>query len=96
MIFDVTAAKRLNEQLFQQYIPVIIGEDEAHGVRKKPNPDMVFAAIIREQQNLSRSVCRTQKSHFLHEPASLEPKNIMSGTPRIALLKKKEAAANMT
>ena len=42
---NVTAAKRLNEQLFQQYIPVIIGEDEAHGVHKKPNPDMVFAAM---------------------------------------------------
>ena len=38
----------------------------------------------------SRSVCRTQKSHFLHEPASLEPKNVMFGTPRIALLKKRK------
>lgn len=36
----------------------------------------------------SRSVCRTQKSRFLHEPASLEPKNVMFGTPRVALLKK--------
>jgi hypothetical protein len=50
----------------------------------RKQPEITF----REQQNLSRSVCCTQKSRFLHEPASLEPKNVMFGTPRIALLKK--------
>lgn len=38
----------------------------------------------------SRTVCRTQKSRFLHESASLEPENADVRHPRIALLKKEK------
>ena len=62
---------------------MLTDDSEKHCLNRK-QPEITF----REQQNLSRSVCRTQKSRFLHGPASLEPKNVMFGTPRIALLKK--------
>ena len=62
----------------------LLTDDSGKHCLNRKQPEITF----REQQNLSRSVCRTQKSHFLHEPASLEPKNVMFGTPRIALLKK--------
>lgn len=35
----------LKKQFFDEYIDVAIGEDEAHGISKKPAPDMVFRAI---------------------------------------------------
>ena len=38
----------------------------------------------------SRSVCRTQKTRFPHESASLEPENADVRHPRIALLKKEK------
>lgn len=50
---------------------------------------------MRRQKNEAEKRVSTDKG-ILHEPVSLEPKNVMFGTPRIALLKKKEAAANMT
>ena len=58
----------------------LLTDDSGKHCSNRKQPDITF----REQQNLSRSVCRTQKLHFLHESASLEPKNVMSGTPRIA------------
>ena len=64
-------------------VGLLTDDSEKHCLNRK-QPEITF----REQQNLSRSVCRTQKSRFLHEPASLEPKNVMFGTPRVALLKK--------
>ena len=39
------AVKQLNEIYFQEYISVAIGENEAAGVRKKPAPDTVYAAL---------------------------------------------------
>ncbi len=39
------AVKRLNDIYFKEYISVAIGEDEAAGVRKKPAPDTVYAAL---------------------------------------------------
>ena len=39
------AVKQLNEIYFKQYIHVAIGEHEAAGVKKKPAPDTVFAAL---------------------------------------------------
>ena len=62
----------------------LLTDDSGKHCLNRKQPEITF----REQQNLSRSVCRTQKLHFLHESASLEPKNVMSGTPRVALLKK--------
>ena len=62
----------------------MLTDDSGKHCLNRKQPEITF----REQQNLSRSVCRTQKSRFLHEPASLEPENVMFGTPRIALLKK--------
>jgi hypothetical protein len=62
----------------------LLTDDLGKHCLNRKQPEITF----REQQNLSRSVCRTQKLHFLHESASLEPKNVMFGTPRVALLKK--------
>ena len=39
------AVKQLNEIYFSGYINVAIGENEAAGVRKKPAPDTVYAAL---------------------------------------------------
>jgi phosphoglycolate phosphatase len=39
------AVKALNEIYFKEYITVAIGENEAAGVRKKPAPDTVYAAL---------------------------------------------------
>lgn len=40
------AVKQLNEIYFSEYISVAIGENEAAGVRKKPAPDTVYAALL--------------------------------------------------
>lgn len=37
--------KDLRDIYFKDYIQVAIGEDEAHGVKKKPAPDTVFKAL---------------------------------------------------
>ncbi len=42
--FDA-AVKELNRKYFGDAIPVAIGETEAAGIRKKPAPDTVFAAM---------------------------------------------------
>ncbi len=42
--FD-SAVKDLNRQYFGDVIPVAIGEAEAAGIKKKPAPDTVFAAM---------------------------------------------------
>ncbi len=42
--FDA-AVKDLNRRFFGDRIPVAIGEAEAAGIRKKPEPDTVFAAM---------------------------------------------------
>jgi phosphoglycolate phosphatase len=39
------AVKALNEIYFKDYITVAIGENEAAGVKKKPAPDTVYAAL---------------------------------------------------
>lgn len=39
------AVKQLNEIYFKDYISVAIGENEAAGVKKKPAPDTVYAAL---------------------------------------------------
>ncbi len=39
------AVKQLNDLYFADYIPVAIGENEAAGIRKKPAPDTVHAAL---------------------------------------------------
>lgn len=39
------AVKHLNDIYFKDYIPVAIGENEAAGVKKKPAPDTVYAAL---------------------------------------------------
>lgn len=39
------AVKQLNEIYFSDYIKVAIGENEAAGVKKKPAPDTVYAAL---------------------------------------------------
>ena len=39
------AVKELNEIYFADYISVAIGENEAAGIRKKPAPDTVQAAL---------------------------------------------------
>ncbi len=41
--FDA-ATKDLNRRFFEGVIPVAIGEKEAEGIRKKPAPDVIFAA----------------------------------------------------
>jgi len=42
---------------------------------------------MRRQKNEAEKRVSTDKG-ILHEPVSLEPKNVMFGTPRVALLKK--------
>ena len=39
------AVKQLNDIYFKEYISVAIGENEAAGVKKKPAPDTVYAAL---------------------------------------------------
>ena len=39
------AVKQLNDIYFKDYITVAIGENEAAGVKKKPAPDTVYAAL---------------------------------------------------
>lgn len=39
------AVKQLNQIYFKDYISVAIGENEAAGVKKKPAPDTVYAAL---------------------------------------------------
>ena len=39
------AVKQLNDIYFKDYISVAIGENEAAGVKKKPAPDTVYAAL---------------------------------------------------
>ncbi|MDO4976180.1 MAG: HAD family hydrolase [Eubacteriales bacterium] len=39
------AVKLLNEKYFEDYFTVVIGENEAAGIRKKPAPDTVLAAV---------------------------------------------------
>ena len=39
------AVKQLNDVYFKDYISVAIGENEAAGVKKKPAPDTVYAAL---------------------------------------------------
>ena len=39
------AVKQLNDIYFKDYISVAIGENEAAGVKKKPSPDTVYAAL---------------------------------------------------
>ncbi len=41
---NIKAARELKELLFADVITVVVGEDEAHGIRKKPAPDMVRMA----------------------------------------------------
>ena len=46
-----------------------------------------LSKTMRRQKNEAEKRISTDRG-ILHEPASLEPKNVMFGTPRIALLKK--------
>lgn len=39
------AVKTLNEEWFQAYVKVAIGENESAGIRKKPAPDTVYQAL---------------------------------------------------
>lgn len=39
------AVKTLNEECFQEYVKVAIGEDESKGILKKPAPDTVYQAL---------------------------------------------------
>lgn len=39
------AVKTLNEEYFQAYVKVAIGENESAGIRKKPAPDTVYQAL---------------------------------------------------
>ena len=39
------AVKTLNEEYFQSYVKVAIGENESAGIRKKPAPDTVYQAL---------------------------------------------------
>ncbi|MGN0169427.1 MAG: HAD family hydrolase [Lachnospiraceae bacterium] len=41
---NIRAAKELKDLVFAEQITVVVGEDEAHGIRKKPAPDMVQMA----------------------------------------------------
>ena len=41
----MAATQALCRHFFPDTIEVAIGEDEAHGIRKKPSPDTVFAAL---------------------------------------------------
>ena len=51
------AVKTLNEEYFQAYVKVAIGENEDMGIKKKPAPDTVFQAL-RELGRLFMSVIR--------------------------------------
>lgn len=42
---NIEAARAMKEELFSDTIDCIYGEDEAHGVNKKPAPDTVFKAL---------------------------------------------------
>ena len=46
-----------------------------------------LSKTMRRQKDEAEKRISTDRG-ILHEPASLEPKNVMFGTPRIALLKK--------
>lgn len=41
----MAATQELCRHFFPNSVEVAIGEDEAHGIRKKPSPDTVFAAL---------------------------------------------------
>ncbi|SFQ42909.1 phosphoglycolate phosphatase [Lachnospiraceae bacterium XBB1006] len=42
---NTLAATELWEHFFKDVITVVVGEDEAHGIKKKPAPDMVLEAL---------------------------------------------------
>ena len=42
---NTLAAQTLWQQLFRETVTLVVGEDEAHGIRKKPEPDMVLTAL---------------------------------------------------
>lgn len=42
---NIEAARAMKDELFSDTIDCIYGEDEAHGVNKKPAPDTVFKAL---------------------------------------------------
>ncbi|MBE5900535.1 MAG: HAD-IIIA family hydrolase [Lachnospiraceae bacterium] len=44
---NTLAATELWQQLFKDTVSLVVGEDEAHGIRKKPEPDMVMEALQR-------------------------------------------------
>ena len=44
---NTLAATELWQQLFKETVTLVVGEDEAHGIRKKPEPDMVMEALQR-------------------------------------------------
>lgn len=44
---NTLAATELWQQLFKETVSLVVGEDEAHGIRKKPEPDMVMEALQR-------------------------------------------------
>lgn len=44
---NTLAATELWQQLFRDTVTLVVGEDEAHGIRKKPEPDMVMEALKR-------------------------------------------------
>lgn len=48
--------KALNEETFNGLFPVAMGEDEANGVRRKPEPDMVLAALDALRSDQARAV----------------------------------------
>ncbi len=49
---NIEAAGAMRDELFSDTIDCIYGEDEAHGVNKKPAPDTVFKAL--EELNASK------------------------------------------
>ena len=49
---NIEAARAMRDELFSDTIDCIYGEDEAHGVNKKPAPDTVFKAL--EELNASK------------------------------------------
>jgi len=42
---NIEAARAMKDELFSDTIDCIYGEDEAHGINKKPAPDTVFKAL---------------------------------------------------
>ena len=42
--FDL-AVKELCEKYFSDYVDIAVGEDESHGISKKPSPDSVFKVL---------------------------------------------------